>query len=97
MRSSSIVTMHRSVAGGMSFAHDMGIHNNFSRHGTSSYELPHLKGCFSYMTQSSFATGFCWRDAMSPRPAIATGCATMRTCSTPAPPACAPRADDKRD
>ncbi len=29
----------------------MGINNNFSSPGNSSYELPHLKGCFSYMTQ----------------------------------------------
>lgn len=37
--------------GGLSFAHDMGAHNNFSRFGTSSYELSNLTGCFSYMTQ----------------------------------------------
>jgi xylan 1,4-beta-xylosidase len=37
--------------GGISFCHDMGINNNFSSAGNSSYELSHLKGCFSYMTQ----------------------------------------------
>lgn len=37
--------------GGISFAHDMGAHNNFSPPGTSSYELPDQNGCFSYMTQ----------------------------------------------
>jgi len=37
--------------GGISFSHDMGINNNFSSAGNSSYELAHLKGCFSYMTQ----------------------------------------------
>ncbi len=36
--------------GGISFCHDMGIHNNFSPKGNSSYELPNLVGCFSYMT-----------------------------------------------
>ena len=36
---------------GLSFAHDMGVHNNFSPQGNSSYELSKLKGCFSYMTQ----------------------------------------------
>jgi xylan 1,4-beta-xylosidase len=36
--------------GGISFAHDMGVHNNFSPPGTSSYELKNLTGCFSYMT-----------------------------------------------
>ncbi|MGA2443759.1 MAG: glycoside hydrolase family 52 protein [Tepidisphaeraceae bacterium] len=39
------------LPGGISFCHDMGINNNFSSSGNSSYELPHLKGCFSYMTQ----------------------------------------------
>ncbi len=41
--------VHRSP-GGISFAHDMGVHNNFSPPGTSSYELKNLTGCFSYMT-----------------------------------------------
>ena len=36
--------------GGISFTHDMGAHNNFSPLGNSSYELPDLTGCFSYMT-----------------------------------------------
>lgn len=36
--------------GGISFCHDMGVHNNFSPYGNSSYELPDLVGCFSYMT-----------------------------------------------
>lgn len=35
---------------GLSFAHDMGVANAFSPKGYSSYELPNLKGCFSYMT-----------------------------------------------
>jgi hypothetical protein len=39
------------MPGGISFCHDMGANNNFSRPGNSSYELPHLTGCFSYMTQ----------------------------------------------
>ncbi len=36
--------------GGISFCHDMGVHNQFSQTGYSSYELPNLVGCFSYMT-----------------------------------------------
>jgi hypothetical protein len=39
------------LPGGLSFCHDMGANNNFSRAGNSSYELAHLNGCFSYMTQ----------------------------------------------
>lgn len=36
--------------GGISFCHDMGVHNNFSPFTHSSYELRDLVGCFSYMT-----------------------------------------------
>lgn len=36
--------------GGISFSHDMGVANNFSPQGNSSYEQGGLKGCFSYMT-----------------------------------------------
>ncbi len=36
--------------GGISFCHDMGVHIQFSRPHYSSYELPNLVGCFSYMT-----------------------------------------------
>lgn len=36
--------------GGVSFAHDMGVMNAFSRPGTSVYERPNLIGCFSFMT-----------------------------------------------
>ncbi len=37
--------------GGISFTHDMGVGNSFSPMGRSAYELPNLKGCFSFMTQ----------------------------------------------
>ena len=40
----------RSHPGGISFCHDMGVNNQFSPQGTSSYELPNLRGCFSHMT-----------------------------------------------
>ncbi|WP_159885646.1 glycoside hydrolase family 52 protein [Paenibacillus puerhi] len=36
--------------GGISFTHDMGVANVFSRSGYSAYELAGLKGCFSHMT-----------------------------------------------
>ncbi|HVS70459.1 MAG TPA: glycoside hydrolase family 52 protein [Phycisphaerae bacterium] len=40
-----------SLPGGISFTHDMGVHNNFSPPGESSYELADLPGvCFSHMT-----------------------------------------------
>lgn len=40
-------TLHE---GGVSFAHDMGVRNQFAAPGTSSYEHPNLEGCFSHMT-----------------------------------------------
>lgn len=36
---------------GISFTHDQGTHNVFSQRGTSSYELPNLTDCFSFMSQ----------------------------------------------
>ena len=36
--------------GGLSFTHDMGVANNFSRAGFSTYEKAGLHGCFSHMT-----------------------------------------------
>lgn len=40
----------REYEGGLSFTHDMGVANTFSRKGYSVYELAGLDGCFSYMT-----------------------------------------------
>jgi hypothetical protein len=36
--------------GGISFTHDMGVQNNFTPAGHSSYECDNLHGCFSHMT-----------------------------------------------
>lgn len=36
--------------GGISFCHDIGVANVFSRRGRSAYEMHGLKGCFSHMT-----------------------------------------------
>jgi hypothetical protein len=38
------------LPGGISFAHDMGVAGQFSPPGSSSYELPGVIGCFSFMT-----------------------------------------------
>ncbi|MEZ5277441.1 MAG: glycoside hydrolase family 52 protein [Opitutaceae bacterium] len=40
----------RSAPGGLSFTHDMGVMNNFTPKGYSSYECVELTGCFSQMT-----------------------------------------------
>ena len=47
------------AAGGISFAHDMGVDNQFTRPGTSSYELPNLRGCFSYMSCEQLLNWVC--------------------------------------
>lgn len=39
-----------SISGGISFTHDMGVMNNFTPSGYSSYECVDLTGCFSQMT-----------------------------------------------
>ena len=35
---------------GISFTHDQGVRNLFTPNGTSSYEIPNIRDCFSYMT-----------------------------------------------
>ncbi|BET67552.1 hypothetical protein ASA1KI_24700 [Opitutales bacterium ASA1] len=40
----------RTAPGGVSFTHDMGVMNNFTPPGRSSYECDGLTGCFSHMT-----------------------------------------------
>jgi len=45
--------------GGISFTHDMGIGNVFSRPQFSSYEKTFLDGCFSYMTQEQLVNWLC--------------------------------------
>lgn len=45
--------------GGISFTHDMGVGNQFTRPGYSSYELAGIKGCFSYMTQEQLVNWIC--------------------------------------
>ena len=61
------------LPGGIWFCHDMGVHNNFSRPGHSSYELPHLTGCFSYMTQEQLCNWVLLAAATSRAPATRTG------------------------
>jgi hypothetical protein len=45
--------------GGLSFTHDMGIGNCFSRPGFSSYEKFGLSGCFSHMTHEQLVNWVC--------------------------------------
>jgi hypothetical protein len=45
--------------GGISFTHDMGIGNVFSRPGHSSYEMAGLDGCFSHMTHEQLVNWLC--------------------------------------
>lgn len=45
--------------GGVSFTHDMGANNVFSRAHFSSYELYSLRGCFSHMTHEQLVNWLC--------------------------------------
>jgi hypothetical protein len=49
-------TLH---TGGISFTHDMGVANVFSRPGYSSYEMVGVDGCFSYMTHEQLVNWLC--------------------------------------
>ncbi|MCU6795051.1 glycoside hydrolase family 52 protein [Paenibacillus sp. WQ 127069] len=45
--------------GGISFTHDMGVANVFSRPQYSSYEISGIKDCFSYMTHEQLVNWIC--------------------------------------
>jgi hypothetical protein len=45
--------------GGISFTHDMGVANVFSRPHYSSYEISGIKDCFSYMTHEQLVNWIC--------------------------------------
>ena len=49
----------REYPGGISFTHDMGIGNCFSRPGHSAYEKAGLTGCFSHMTHEQLVNWIC--------------------------------------
>ncbi|GCE12302.1 glycoside hydrolase family 52 protein [Tengunoibacter tsumagoiensis] len=48
-----------SYPGGISFPHDMGVANTFSRPHYSAYETPGIDGCFSYMTYEQLVNWIC--------------------------------------
>lgn len=47
------------VRGGVSFTHDMGVMNQFTPPGRSSYECDRLHGCFSHMTMEQLLNWIC--------------------------------------
>lgn len=47
------------ATGGLSFTHDMGVANQFSPPGRSSYECTELHGCFSHMTAEQLINWIC--------------------------------------
>lgn len=47
------------LRGGVSFTHDMGVMNQFTPPGRSSYECDHLHGCFSHMTMEQLLNWIC--------------------------------------
>jgi xylan 1,4-beta-xylosidase len=74
----------RCLPGGVSFAHDMGVNNNFSAPGYSSYELPQLTGCFSYMTAEQLCnwilTAACYVSKTADESWLRHNAATIRAC-----------------
>ncbi|HEY9060330.1 MAG TPA: glycoside hydrolase family 52 protein [Pseudobacteroides sp.] len=50
---------NKEFPGGISFTHDMGVINNFSRPGYSSYEMYGKTGCFSHMTHEELVNWCC--------------------------------------
>lgn len=52
-------TAGNTAPGGLSFTHDMGVDNQFTPPGYSSYELPNLRDCFSYMTSEQLVNWIC--------------------------------------
>ncbi len=45
--------------GGITFTHDQGVSNHFTAEGYSSYEMPELFGCFSYMSCEQLTNFVC--------------------------------------
>ncbi|MEI7767636.1 MAG: glycoside hydrolase family 52 protein [Phycisphaerae bacterium] len=70
--------------GGISFAHDQGIHNQFSPIGRSSYELTALDGCFSHMTMEQL----CNWSLIAASYVVKTGDVTWARQSAPVLAAC---------
>ncbi len=73
-------------AGGVSFCHDMGAHNNFSPPGHSSYEVPAQTGCFSYMTMEQICNWVllagCYVAATDDRRWLESRAAVLDQCAT---------------
>ena len=49
----------RKAPGGIAFTHDMGVDNQFTPPGISSYEVPNLTDCFSYMSSEQLVNWVC--------------------------------------
>lgn len=71
--------------GGLSFTHDMGVNNNFSPRGRSSYELSRLNGCFSFMTMEQLAnwilTTVCYVTKTGDHEWLTANRATLAACA----------------
>ncbi len=74
------------LPGGVSFTHDMGVNNNFARPGHSAYELPHLVGCFSHMTQEQLCNWIllaaCYVAKTGDRKWLAENAPLLAACAT---------------
>jgi hypothetical protein len=75
----------RTVPGGIAFTHDMGVNNQFTPPGHSSYECDHLHGCFSHMTMEQLLnwvlTAVCYAEKTGDTAWLRKRKATLLACA----------------
>jgi hypothetical protein len=75
----------RHARGGIAFTHDMGVDNQFSPKGRSSYELPNLSDCFSHMSSEQLVNWVCcavtYAEKTGDREWLSRQAATLRRCA----------------
>ena len=75
----------RHTRGGITFTHDMGVDNQFSPKGRSSYELPNLSDCFSHMSAEQLVNWVCcavtYAEKTGDKAWLSRQAATLRRCA----------------
>ncbi|MBE2215057.1 MAG: hypothetical protein IAE82_14380 [Opitutaceae bacterium] len=75
----------RTAPGGIAFTHDMGVNNQFTPAGRSSYECDHLHGCFSHMTMEQLLnwvlTAVCYAEKTGDTAWLRKRKATLLACA----------------
>lgn len=75
----------RTAPGGIAFTHDMGVNNQFTPPGRSSYECDNLHGCFSHMTMEQLLnwvlTAVCYAEKTGDSAWLRKRKATLLACA----------------